>query len=468
MGIPSWVFDSIFYQIFPDRFANGDPANDPPNVQPWGTLPDHMHFQGGDLAGVLHKLDYLRDLGVNAIYLNPIFLSPSTHRYNTVDYYTIDPKLGRMDDFKSLLNAAHKKGMHVILDGVFNHCGRGFFAFNDILENDGDSPYLDWFHIQRFPLNAYTGGKSTNYTAWWGFKSLPKFNTATPAVRKYILDIARYWIEQGIDGWRLDVPNEIDDDSFWAEFRQVVRSANPNAYLVGEIWEVDTRWVGPDHFDGLMNYPLRKAILGLINNGRDGWGFIDDIKNILRAYPYENMLAMYSLLGSHDVERVRTLLGGSIEKTRMAQTLLFGLPGVPSIYYGDEIGMEGGRDPDCRRAFIWDERKWSHTLTSHIKLLAQIRMAYPALRRGDIIWPDPGQVEGGTAWIRSLDGSQKLLITANPSSKETTLVLNGLRDLPADGTLSNLLDDEHDLYIASHKVSAPLPAWGVGMYLLPG
>lgn len=162
-------------------------------------------------------------------------------------------------------------------------------------------------------------------------------------MRKYLLDVARYWIDAGIDGWRLDVPNEIDDDPFWADFRRVVRAANPDAYLVGEIWEVDPRWVGSNHFDGLMNYPVRKAILGLINGDHDGDDFVSAIQRVTDAYPYDNVLAMYSLLGSHDVERVRTMLGGSIEKTLLAFTLLFGLPGVPSIYYGDEIGMEGGR-----------------------------------------------------------------------------------------------------------------------------
>lgn len=467
MTVPAWVYDSIFYQIFPDRFLNGDPANDPPNKQQWGTMPDIVHFQGGDLAGIQKKLDYLYDLGINAIYLNPIFLSPSTHRYNTVDYYAIDPKLGSMSDFKSLLAAAHQKGMRIILDGVFNHCGRGFFAFNDILENEGDSPYLNWFHVQRFPLNAFTPGKSTNYTAWWGFKSLPKFNTDYPAVRKYLLEVSRYWIDQGIDGWRLDVPNEIDDDHFWAEFRQVVRDANPNAYLIGEIWELDPRWVDDRHFDGLMNYPIRKAILGLLKGEEDGAAFRKAVDAVVNAYPYANVLAMYSLLGSHDVERIRTLLNGSVEKTSLAFTLLYGLPGIPAIYYGDEIGMEGGRDPDCRRAFIWDEKKWSHTLHGHIRLLNQIRMAYTALRRGDIFWPDDSQIEGGIAWMRMLDSHQKILITANPTAEKTSFILRGMLNSTSEGNLPNLLDDTHEIHYDSGIISGQLPAWSGGIYLLP-
>ena len=468
MTIPSWVFDSVFYQIFPDRFANGNPSNDPPNKQAWGTPPDIVHFQGGDLAGIQKKLDYLTDLGVTAIYLNPIFLSPSTHRYNTVDYYKIDPKLGTMSDFQAFLTAAHQKGMRVVLDGVFNHCGRGFFAFNDILENDGDSPYFDWFHVQRFPLQAYTSGKATNYTAWWGFKSLPKFNTDHPVVRQYLLDVGRYWIEQGVDGWRLDVPNEINDDAFWADFRSTVRSANPDAYLIGEIWEIDPRWVGDKHFDGLMNYPVRKAILGLLTGERDNAGFAADIATILKAYPYENVLAMYSLLGSHDVERIRTLLGGSIEKTRLANTLLFGLPGVPAIYYGDEVGVEGGRDPDCRRAFPWNEKDWQRGLLEHIRQLTQIRKAYPALRRGQISFPAASQIAGGSAWLRTLPSSQTILVAANPADKESTLSINNLTCVPVEGEFPNLLDDTRPARCDKGVFTAPLGAWGSGIFVLPG
>ena len=245
MTVPDWVQDAIFYQIFPDRFANGDAANDPFNVQPWGSPPQLRGFQGGDLEGVIQKLDYLHTLGINAIYLNPIFQAASSHRYDTYDYFKIDPKLGDLDAFKRLLTVAHGLGIRVIVDGVFNHCGRGFFAFQDILENESDSPYLKWFHVKGFPLNAYGDQPPPNYECWWQHKSLPKFNTDEPAVRKYLLDVSRYWIEQGADGWRLDVPNEINDEEFWAEFRSLVKGINPHAYTLGEIWDVNPRWIGP-------------------------------------------------------------------------------------------------------------------------------------------------------------------------------------------------------------------------------
>lgn len=235
MTTPYWVQDAIFYHIFPDRFSNGDTSNDPPNLQKWGAPPTIWGFQGGDLRGILRHLDYLLDLGVNAIYLNPIFLASSNHRYNASDYFQIDPRLGTMADFHALVEAVHKNDVRIILDGAFNHCGRGFFAFADVLENGERSAYKDWFHIKQFPLDAYGSGDAQNYTGWWNHKSLPKFNTDNPKVREHIFNVARFWIEQGADGWRLDVPNEIDDDGFWKEFRKVVKSANRDAYITGEI-----------------------------------------------------------------------------------------------------------------------------------------------------------------------------------------------------------------------------------------
>lgn len=381
MTVPSWVSDSFFYQIFPDRFANGDPSNDPPKVQAWGAKPNLWDFQGGDLQGVIDRLDYLEDLGVTALYLNPIFLSPSNHRYNTTNYYRIDPKLGNMEDFHRLLASAHDRGFKVILDGVFNHCGRGFFAFADVLENGERSPYKDWFHIREFPLQAFGPGEAENYTGWWKFKSLPKFNTDNPQVREYLFDVASYWIEQGADGWRLDVPNEIDDDSFWAEFRQRVKQVNPEAYLVGEIWDPDLRWVGDEHFDGLMNYPVRTALMDLLEGG-PAEEFADRIGQLVELYPDAHNRAHYVPLGSHDTPRFMTLMGGDERKVRFAMSFIFCYLGAPAVYYGDEIGLEGGKDPDCRRAFPWDPGRWDQGLRDHVRHVAWRRRENPILRRG--------------------------------------------------------------------------------------
>jgi cyclomaltodextrinase len=383
MTVPSWIYDSIFYQIFPDRFANGDLTNDPPNVLEWNTPPRINGFHGGDLQGILKNMDYLSDLGINAVYLNPIFLSPSTHRYNTVDYFQIDPKLGTMADFSELIRTIHDRGMHIILDGVFNHTGRGFFAFGDILENQENSPYKDWYTINHFPVDAYSAGDAGDYLGWWKYKSLPKLNTRNPNVRKYIFNVARYWIEQGADGWRLDVPNEIDDDAFWLEFRQMVHEANPEAYLMGEIWEADPRWVGESHFDGLMNYPLRTMILDFVNQKSSAKDYADKLERLLTCYPAENEYAMYNLLGSHDVDRLWNSLGGDVNRIKLAYLVLFTLLGIPAVYYGDEIGLTGGKDPDCRKAFIWQTERWNHEMHDWVKKLTAIRKEQDVLKRGD-------------------------------------------------------------------------------------
>lgn len=384
MTVPQWVKDSVFYQIFPDRFYNGSKANDPVNVQPWGAAPTNIGFAGGDLRGVIDRMYYLTDLGINAIYLNPIFLSPSNHRYNTVDYYKVDPKLGSLAELLTMLDVAHRNNIRVILDGVFNHCGRGFFAFNDILENQSSSAYVNWFHIHKFPIDAYSPGDATTYTGWWKYKSLPKFNTNEPAVRKYILDIARYWMEQGFDGWRLDVPNEIDDDGFWYEFRKVVKNTNNDAYILGEIWDGNPRWVGDNHFDGLMNYPIRTLLIDLLLQKIQIQDFITGIEKWLQKYPQENARAMLNLLGSHDTERILSVFKGDLKKLKLAFLFLFTYPGAPSVYYGDEIGLSGGSDPDCRKTFPWDENSWNTSLRQWVRKLIWLRHNIGTFRRGDL------------------------------------------------------------------------------------
>jgi cyclomaltodextrinase len=423
MSVPDWIYDAVIYQIFPDRFADGDAGNNPVNVQPWDSPPTIWGFQGGDLKGIIQRFDYLLDLGVTVVYLNPIFHATSNHRYNTSDYYRIDPKLGDMDDFQALVRLAHKNNIRVILDGVFNHCGRGFFAFNDLLENQEYSPYRDWFHVKHFPVEAYAPGPAQDYLAWWEIKSLPKFNTDNLQVRKYLLDVARYWILQGTDGWRLDVPNEINDDSFWSEFRGAVKEANPEAYLVGEIWMPDRRWVGEKTFDGLLNYPFRDDLIRFIHSGTlSAVEFADKVEALASFYPAENALAMYNLLGSHDTERVRTKLDGDLAKTKLAFFCQFSFPGVPGIYYGDELGLLGGKDPDCRAAFPWDESRWEHDLRDWVKQLIAIRKQQRALRRGDLKRVMVDQSNSAYAFLRG-EGDEGVLVIINAGSKRQNVLI---------------------------------------------
>jgi cyclomaltodextrinase len=456
MSPPYWVQDAIFYQIFPDRFANGNPTNDPTNLQKWGSTPTEWGFQGGDLLGIVQHFDYLLDLGITAIYLNPIFASTSTHRYNTSDYYKIDPKLGTMADFLTLIDTAHRNGVRIVLDGVFNHVGRGFFAFVDVLENGEKSSYTDWFHIKGFPLDAYESNPTQNYLCWWNHRSLPKLNTSNKQVRKYLFDVARYWIEQGIDGWRLDVPNEIDDDDFWAEFRKVVRAANRDTYLLGEIWDVNPRWVDDKHFDGLMNYPVREALLAFLQGRENAVQFGDRMEGLLKSYKPEILSAMFVPLDSHDTERFKTMMGGSTDKLKLAFLFQMAFPGAPSIYYGDEIGLEGGKDPDSRRAFPWKETDWNQDLRSWIKTLISLRRRIPCLRRGDYLrlLAEDGQY----VFARKL-GEDKVLIVLNASSNVHTIVIPCSSLSWSDGRVVQELIRHEKITVTKSTVSIKLSPW---------
>ena len=460
MSVPDWIHEAIFYQIFPDRFYNGDPENDPANVQPWGSIPTSWGFQGGDLRGILLKFDYLLDLGINAIYLNPIFLASSTHRYNTSDYYQIDPKLGSLEDFHALLDHAHRKQVRIILDGVFNHCGRGFFAFNDILENQDKSGYVDWYTIKHFPVNAYSMGDAIDYLGWWGMKSLPKFNTNNPKVRQYLLGVARYWIEQGADGWRLDVPNEINDDSFWEEFRHVVKTANPEAYLLGEIWSADPRWVGERHFDGLMDYPVMEALAGLLaTNSMNITQFAKKVEGLLSTYPAENVTAMYVPVGSHDTERILTRMGNRVDKTKLAFQFQFAYPGAPAIYYGDEIGLTGGKDPGCRGAFLWDENQWNKEIYEFVRTLVRLRKKNSALRRGEFVRVKGISNKSCYSFGRKA-AEEQVLVIMNASANEQRVIVNVDEIGWEDGRrVHDLINPSKQYNIHNHSLEIQLPAW---------
>lgn len=352
MSFPNWTKDAVFYQIFPDRFCRSAKYKAVGKFVDWDTLPTRENMFGGNLAGICEKLEYIASLGVNAIYLCPIFKSNSNHRYHTVDYFEIDPVLGTLKDFDTLVSKAHKLGLRVILDGVFNHCSRGFFQFNSLMELGKNSPYVDWFHVHGWPLHAYSG--KPNYDCWWGYPALPKFNTDNPDVRDYLFSVGEYWMKRGIDGWRLDVPNEIDDDSFWQEFRRRIKAINPDAYIVGEIWDEPSRWLQGDQFDGVMNYPLRKAVLAYLFDEKP-IDLAEFAKRLREAFPEGRFGVQMNLLGSHDTIRLASLPCSNLQRVKLALALLFFLPGAPCIYYGDEIGMLGGKDPDNRRSFPWDK-----------------------------------------------------------------------------------------------------------------
>ncbi len=383
MSFPTWTKDAVFYQIFPDRFCRSLRYKAVGKFVDWATLPTRENMFGGNLAGICEKLGYIASLGVNAVYLCPIFKSNSNHRYHTVDYFEIDPVLGTLKDFDKLVKKAHKLGLRVILDGVFNHCSRGFFQFNSLMELGKNSPYVDWFHVHGWPLHAYSG--KPNYDCWWGYPALPKFNTDNPDVRNYLFSVGEYWMKRGIDGWRLDVPNEIDDDSFWQEFRRRIKAINPDAYIVGEIWDEPSRWLQGDQFDGVMNYPLRKAVLAYLFDEHP-IELAEFAKRLQEAFPEDRFGVPLNLLGCHDTIRLASLPCSNLQRVKLALTLLFFLPGAPCIYYGDEIGMLGGKDPDNRRAFPWDKfsEMQKAPIYDYLKSLIALRNKERVLRDGTL------------------------------------------------------------------------------------
>jgi cyclomaltodextrinase / maltogenic alpha-amylase / neopullulanase len=400
---PDWVKHAVFYQIFPDRFAKSQQPHkrllNNAKWEDWDAKPTLQGYKGGDLWGILEQLDYIQSLGINAIYFTPIFQSACNHRYHTHDYYQVDPILGGNEAFKELLDAAHQLNIKVVLDGVFNHASRGIFFFHDILENGPHSPWVDWFKIEGWPLAPYTGDAPANYESWAGIRSLPVFNHDNPDVREYIMEIAEYWIKFGIDGWRLDVPFEIKTPGFWQEFRQRVKAINPDAYIVGEVWKDSRKWLDGTQFDGVMNYLFTGPTIAFtagdrVNleqvKGRDykthpplfAADYAEKIEDLLKLYPWEIQLTQLNLLASHDTARLITIAGGDIASFELATLLLLTFPGAPSVYYGDEVGLPGGLDPDCRRGFPSAEN-WNLEILDLHKQLISLRHKYEALRIGE-------------------------------------------------------------------------------------
>ena len=400
----------------------------------WDAPPTITGYKGGDLWGVIDKLDYLRDLGITALWLNPIFQSASNHRYHTHDYFQVDPLLGGNDAFDALIAAAHDRDMKVILDGVFNHASRGFFPFSDVAEHQEKSAYVDWFRIREFPIEPYNEDTPATYDAWWGIHALPVLNTDLPAVSEFLWDVATHWIERGADGWRLDVPNEIQTPGFWDEFRRRVRAVNPEAYMTGEIWHEATAWVGNEGpFDGVMNYPLTTAMIAygignrineaaIVDNndyfvtpGLNAGAFADRVDWLHEIYGPEQRTAMLNLLDSHDTGRMMSMAGGDPDLVILCLALLFTMPGAPCIYYGTEVGLEGGPDPDCRRGFPWDAMDSAPTLTAAVKELIALRHAQPGLRAPEFerLGPMPGPDFGRTYLYARGAGAERIVVAIN-------------------------------------------------------
>ncbi len=382
---PQWAKETVWYQIFPERFANGDKSNDPENTEPWGSEPTFNNYMGGDLQGIMDKLDYLVDLGITGILFCPLFKANSNHKYQTIDYYQIDPGFGTNELFKQFVEKAHEKGIRIMLDGVFNHVGYRHPFCQDVVEKGEQSIYKDWFCIKEFPVKK--GGYETFATT----PHMPKVNLEFEAARDYFLDVGRFWVEEfNIDGWRLDVANEISH-SFWKQFRQTIKQINKDVFILGEVWHDALPWIQGDQYDSVMHYPVTDACKRYFAlNQMTKKEFIDTINHIIVNYPKNASESMYNLLNTHDTSRFLSVAGEDSRKLLLAYVFIFTYPGCPSIYYGDEIGLSGhkGSSENHRRCMPWDESLWNHDLRNSIKSLISIRKDNRDFVSGDIEWLD--------------------------------------------------------------------------------
>lgn len=450
---PKWVEDTVWYQIFPERFANGDTSLDKPEVLPWGSkkeVTNEMHF-GGDLKGVIDHLDYIADLGATGICFTPIFEAPTTHKYDTIDYHRIDPEFGDNETFKRLVEEAHKRGIRVMLDAVFNHCGFKHPYFQDVVKKGMDSEYAQCFHllsepVVNFELNAkgFPAPKKPlkagdlNYETFAFTPNMPKWRTSNPVAEKYLLDVTTYWIKNyDIDGWRLDVSNEVSH-AFWRKFKETVRAVKPDLFILGENWDDSSPWLDGDQFDSVMNYEFTYPVWHLLSRepNYSDFGveaFKDSICRLLISYPKNVARSMFNLLDSHDTSRLHTMLNDDVRLVKLAFAIQMTFGGSPSVYYGSEIGLFGVHDGN-RQCMIWDEAEQNLDLKAHVKRLIALRKAHPAMKVVDL------------AWIE-LDGIEEVLAYRKAIEKEEIVVLINMKETPQPIELSGLgLNLMYDLY----------------------
>ncbi|MCW2927168.1 MAG: cyclomaltodextrinase [Thermoleophilia bacterium] len=471
--IPDWVKDAVFYQVFPERFANGDMGNDPRGTDPWGTAPKNEGMMGGDLQGVSQRMGYLTQLGVNALYFNPIFEAPSNHKYNTADYDHVDADFGGDAAFKEVVDVAHRNGVKVMLDGVFNHVSHQHKWFKDVREKGPKSEYFDRFTVKNWPIkyNRDKDGvlRSDDYLSWWNYATIPQLKTDNPKVRDYFLtgkdSVVKKWIRDGkIDGWRMDVADDPNFSSdYWRTARKEIKSANPDAYMVAENWKDAGSMLQGDQFDGAMNYQY--FTFPSVDFFAKKTGSVDDfVKRISNNYSREARHGAFNILDSHDTPRFITQAGGDWYRQRPAAIFQMTYIGAPVIYYGDELGMEGAGDPDSRRSMEWELAPGNKTkdgtpvhgdarpvvqaqngvevnrkaraeqLFGLYQKLIATRKAEPALRRGDFTVLATHNDDSTLAYRRHVEGTARDAIVAinnNVVSKDIRVPLAGVAD---DGT----------------------------------
>lgn len=376
-----WMKSAVFYQIFVDRFFQGDKEKDESYINSkWDDMPTPKSFSGGDLKGILNKLDYIASLGVNVIYLTPIFVSGSNHKYDISDYKRIDPGFGSNEDFKILVEAIHTRGMKIVLDAVFNHCSSSLLQFQDVMKRGKQSPYHSWFIIDGDKPDPQT----LNYECFGSCHYMPKLNSANVEVRDFLLDIGCHWVEEyDIDGWRLDVSDEVSHD-FWRVFRKEIKDRKKDCVIIGENWHNAYPFLMGDQYDGIMNYAFTKASLDYFAfDSLDTQHFAWKLNEILMRNKTQVNLMMMNLLDSHDTHRFFTEVSRDKNKLLAAIAIMTVFPGAPCIYYGTEICTEGGYDPDSRRTFNWEEKDWDKEVWKTIHRILRLKDE-KTLQEGDI------------------------------------------------------------------------------------
>ena len=411
--VPQWAANKVVYQIFPSRFA----ASQPVDKKLWYKAPiTHMDDLHGNLRGIMEHLDYIENLGIDILYMTPIFKSNSCHKYDTIDYYQIDPSFGTTEDLRELVQKAHERGMKVVLDAVYNHTGRDFFAFQDILEKGEKSRYLDWYFIDELPPKDEMG-EIPNFKCFGYYGGMPKLNLKNPEVEKYITDVACYWIKEcDIDGWRMDVGDEISH-FFWKNFRKAIKAVKKDMLIIGEIWHYAGDFLEGDEWDTVMNYPFYLNMIDLIADTRinvsqfvQNLGYLEGRLN-KKCYPL-----MWNLIDSHDTARFLHLCNDNKKKQHLAAAFQLLLPGMPMVYYGDEFAMPGANDPDCRRGMYWDEEYQDKEMFQWYKKLLQIRKTHTCVVDGELIEISARDEEETIVMIRK-NGEETIAMIFNCSTK---------------------------------------------------
>ena len=437
--VPEWAANKVVYQIFPSRFA----ASQPIDKELWYKAPitskDNLH---GDLRGIIDYLDHIQKLGIDVMYLTPIFKSDSSHKYDTTDYYQIDPSFGTTEDLKELVQKAHECGMKVVMDAVFNHTGRDFFAFKDIIEKEEKSRYLDWYFIERFPLNGEKG-EAPHYKCFGYYGGMPKLNLKNPEVEKFVTDVACYWIKEcDIDGWRMDVGDEISH-FFWKRFRKAVKTVKKDLLIIGEIWHYAGDFLEGDEWDTVMNYPFYLNLIDLLADEKINVSqFIQNLGYLKGRLNKKCYPLMWNLIDSHDTARFLHLCNDNKKKQHLAAAFQLLLPGMPMIYYGDEFAMPGANDPDCRRGMYWDEEYQDKEMFEWYRQLLKVRKNHACIVEGEPM-EIAARDEEETIVLTRKNGEETLALIFNCSSSarvfnEYAQKYDLLREKPFDGKIAGL------------------------------